>query len=91
MLKVGLKALLGKANGPVTNILNNAAGLCVANTHYEVGIEHVFLKCVEDQTADWAFLLRAAGIEPSLLISRLQQALATYKSGNTGRPVFSPP
>lgn len=90
MLKVGLKQLLGKTNGIVTNILNNAAGLCVANTHYEVGLEHVFLKCIEDSVADWPPLLAAGGIEPGAVISRLQQALASYKSGNTGRPVFSP-
>lgn len=90
MLKVGLKQLLDKTNGIVTNILNNAAGLCVANTHYEVGLEHVFLKCIEDSTADWPPMLAAGGFEPSTIIARLQQSLASYKTGNTGRPVFSP-
>ncbi len=90
MLRVGLKQLLGKTNGIVTAILNNAAGLCVANSHYEVGVEHVFLKCLEDASCDWRPLLEAAGVEPARLIAQLQQALASYKSGNTGRPVFSP-
>ncbi len=90
MLRIGLKQLLGKANGIVTAILNNAAGLCVANSHYEVGVEHVFLKCLEDASCDWRPLLDTAGIEPARVIAQLQQALSSYKSGNTGRPVFSP-
>jgi type VI secretion system protein VasG len=90
MINVDMKNLLAKLNEFSTNALTNAAGLCVSRTHYEVSVEHFFLKCLEDVSSDISLILRNYGIESARLLSALSDVLEDFKSGNSGRPVFSP-
>lgn len=90
MAKVELKALIQKLNHPCHKVLEAAAGLCVSRSHYEIAPEHLFSKMVEDITGDVALILRRFEIETPRLISALQRDLDDMKSGNPGKPVFSP-
>ena len=47
MAKADLKSLLRKMNAYGNSALENAAGLCVGRSHYEVTVDHVMLKLVE--------------------------------------------
>lgn len=42
-MQYDLRNLFNKLNGVVTEILQNAAGLCVSRTNYEISVEHFFL------------------------------------------------
>lgn len=90
MINVDMKSLLSKLNTFGTNALHNAAGLCVSRTHYEVSVEHFFLKCLEDTNSDLPLILRQYGVESSRITSALSDVLEDFKTGNSGKPVFSP-
>ncbi|CCO24158.1 type VI secretion system ATPase TssH [Maridesulfovibrio hydrothermalis] len=90
MISVDIKNLLSKLNTYSTNALHNAAGLCVSLTHYEVSVEHYFLKCLEDVNSDLPIIMHQYGVETSRLTASLSDVLEDFKSGNSGKPVFSP-
>jgi type VI secretion system protein VasG len=90
MMDVDIKGLIRKLNGYCTKSLEAAAGLCISRGHYEVGPEHLLLQMVEDPQADLQQILRHFGINPALLLATLQRNLEQLRSGNSGRPVFSP-
>ena len=90
MISVELKPLLGRLNPYTRRSLEAAAGLCVTRTSYEVTIEHVLLVMVDDTEHDVRLILRRFGIEPAPLTRALQREIEARKTGNSGRPVFSP-
>ncbi|WHZ21861.1 MAG: T6SS AAA+ chaperone ClpV (TssH) [Nitrospira sp.] len=87
---VDRRSLIRRLNRYCTQSLESAAGLCLSRTHYEVAIEHLLLKLLEDPTADLQAILTHFGIEPVRLQKALQRALEEFKSGNAAKPVFSP-
>jgi type VI secretion system protein VasG len=90
MIGVELKSLLRRLNRFCTRSLEGAAGLCVSRGHYEVTLEHLLLRMVEDPNADVQLILRYFEIEPAHLQKALQRTVEEFRSGNTGKPVFSP-
>src|SRR5574344_2537143 len=90
MVNVDLRQLLGKLNFYCTNTLNNAAGLCVSRTNYEVTVEHWLIKCLESRDGDLAVLLDNNQEIISLLMKELNQSLDSNAGGNGGKPSFSP-
>jgi len=81
--------LLGKMGAFGTSALDNAAGLCVSRTHYEVTVEHFLIKALEIGDSDISLILGKCSIDRAMVIAALNRALETMRSGNTGKPVFS--
>ena len=79
-MSVSLKSLIGKLNDTCRNAA--AAGLCLTRTHYDVDIEHLFLKLCEAQDTDFQHLLRHYEIDPARLSRDLTRALDRLKTGN---------
>ena len=90
MVGVDVKSLLGRLNAFCTRSLETAAGQCISRGHYEVGVEHLFLQLLEDPRADVPAILKHFEIDSSRVQKAMQRILEGFKSGNTGRPVFSP-
>ena len=90
MISVDMKSLIKHLNRFCSRSLEGAAGICVSRTHYEVMIEHLLLQMVEDPAADIQTALRFFEIEPARVQKSLQRSLESLRSGNSGRPVFSP-
>jgi type VI secretion system protein VasG len=90
MFNVDLKTLYSKLNGFCTTAMHNAIGLCVSRTNYEVMAEHFLLKCLETPQSDIPLILRRFEIDATRLIQTLSDALSDAKTGNAGKPVFSP-
>ncbi len=90
MIQVDMKSLLSKLNETCVNSLQNAAGLCVSRTHYEVTVEHFLIKVLEEQSSDLPLILRRFEIDPGRLASALNDSLEDFKTGNAAKPVFSP-
>ena len=90
MLSVDIKALLRRLNHYCTSALESAAGVCVSRTHYEVTIEHVLVKLLENPQADMALILIQMDIEPARLLKSVEENLESFKTGNAAKPVFSP-
>lgn len=90
MITVDIKSLLGRLNTHCTRSLEAAAGLCVSRTHYEVTLEHMLLKLLENPQSDLSMILRYFEIDPSRLKKIIDRSLESLKSGNAAKPVFSP-
>jgi type VI secretion system protein VasG len=90
VIKVDIKSLLLRLNPYLTNSLQAAAGLSVSRTHYEVTVEHLFIKLLEDMQSDWGLIATACDIDTGRLRRALEAVLEDYKTGNSGKPAFSP-
>lgn len=90
MLTVDIKSLLALLNPLCTRALEGAAGLCVSRSHYEVTVEHLFAKLLEEPQGDLSLILRHFEIDPQTVQRSLERTLEEFHSGNTGKPVFSP-
>jgi type VI secretion system protein VasG len=90
MLTVDIRALLHRLNSYCTACLESAAGLCVSRTHYEVTVEHFWVKLLENPQADVALILRHFEIDAGRLHKALMQTLEEFNTGNAAKPVFSP-
>jgi type VI secretion system protein VasG len=90
MVGVDIKHLLRKLNPQCTRALEAAAGLAVSGSQYEVSTEHMLLKLLEEPDNDVAYILRHFEVEPSRVQKACSKAIERMKSGNSGKPVFSP-
>jgi type VI secretion system protein VasG len=90
MISVDIKALLGRLNPYCTRSLEAAAGLCVSRTHYEVAVEHMLAKLLEDPQSDIPLILRHFDIDGGRVQKAVDQSLEEFKTGNAAKPVFSP-
>ena len=90
MIGVDMKGLIDKLNGFCVQALNSAAGAAVNREHYEVTVEHFLAACLEEKHSDLCLMLDKSGIDTAALLREVQRTLSQFRSGNTGRPVFSP-
>ena len=89
-MTVNLKGLIGKLNDPTRNVLEAAAGLCLARTHYDIEIEHYLLKLLDVTDGDFQRIVKHFGVNKSRLSADLTRSLDRLKSGNARTPAFSP-
>lgn len=87
---VDFKGLVDRLNSTCRDALENAAGICVSRNQYEITIEHVLIKLLDDPRSDVQLILKQLGIDPGLLTRALDHEIERYKTGNTTRPQFSP-
>jgi type VI secretion system protein VasG len=90
MISVDIKSLLSRLNTYCTRCLEAAAGLCVSRTHYEIAVEHVLVKLLEDAQSDIPLILRHFDIDAGRVQKAVDQSLEDFKTGNAAKPVFSP-
>lgn len=90
MITKDFKKLLQKLDDHTTRALEAAAGFTITRTHYEVCVEHLLLKLLEDGSGDIPRILAHFGVESGRFWEALTKRLEGFRSGNTGRPTFSP-
>jgi len=90
MFGVDLRGLLRKLNAPSLRALESAAGMAVSRGHYEVLAEHILLRLLDDTTGDVLRIFQHFDVEPARVQRVLEQTLAALRTGNQGKPVFSP-
>ena len=90
MITQDARALLKLANTHVAKCMEGAAGFTISRSHYEVALEHLFLKFLEDGEGDLVKILRYFEIDPGAVESRLLDTVEGFRSGNSGRPSLSP-
>jgi len=84
-----MRSLVRRLNPTCNRALEGAAGLAVSAEHYEVTVEHVLIKLLEDETSDLGPILRRFEVDPARLKKALIAELGATKKGNPGRPVLS--
>ena len=90
MFLVEYRALLKRLNPLCTRALEQAASFAISRSHYEIGVEHLLLKLIEEQHGDIPELYRALNTSLTPLGRALQHGVDKRQRGNSGRPVFSP-
>jgi len=90
MITYNVKLLLSKLNRYTLSQFDSAAGFAMTRGHYEIGMEHMCLKMLNEGKGDIPVLLKKFNIPPQDLESALMCSLDAYGTGNTGRPSFSP-
>jgi len=89
-MSVNLKSLIGKLNDTMRGAVQNAAGLCLSRTHYDVEIEHFLMKLLDSSSDDLACIIRYFEIDRTRLVGELTRSLDKLKSGNARNPALSP-
>lgn len=90
MLNINIKNLLHRLNPLCTRALEGAAGMCVSRSHYEVTVEHFLARLLEERGSDLELILRCFRVGQAELGRALERSIEQLRSGNTGKPVFSP-
>jgi len=90
MLLVELKPLVGRLNGYSKQALEDGVGLCVSRGHYEITVEHLLVKLLDDLQSDIVLMLRQHGVDAALVRRALEKSIEDMRTGNAGRPAFSP-
>ena len=90
MAAIDLKSLIGRLNTTCRRALEEAAGLTLSRSHYNVEIEHVLLGLVGRPDTDATAVLRHWEVETARLLPDLNRALDRMKTGNARAPTLSP-
>jgi type VI secretion system protein VasG len=90
MIELDLRKLFDRLSPFCRRTLEAAAGNAVSRGHYEVTPEHFVLGLAEAPDHDFALILSRAGVDVAAFTRSLTRSLEGHKSGNAGRPVFSP-
>ncbi|HEV8592100.1 MAG TPA: AAA family ATPase, partial [Pyrinomonadaceae bacterium] len=88
-MNVNLKSLVGRLNDVTRNALEQAAGLCLSRTNYDVEIEHILAKLLEQDDTDLHKICAHYEVNIDRLSKDVDSALDRLKSGNSRTPGLS--
>jgi type VI secretion system protein VasG len=89
-MNVSLKSLIGKLNETCRSALEAAAGLCLTRTHYDVDLEHLFVKLLDAPDTDIQRVFRHYEVNQARFSKDLTASLDRLKTGNARTPTLSP-
>lgn len=90
MVAIDLKALFDRLNEVCRWALESAIALAVSRTHYNVEIEHLLIKLIEREDADFFSILNHYEIDTGRLAADLARTLERSKTGNGRTPGLAP-
>ncbi len=88
-MQVEPKTLVRRLSRPATRALEAAVGAAATAGHYEIGIEHMLIAMLSDETGEPARILDHHQCDRRGLITQLERAMRGFRNGHTGRPTFS--
>lgn len=89
MQVVEFKGLVDRLNPACRQALENAAGTCVSRLHYEITIEHMLARLLDNPMGDVQLIAKQLEIDPGHFARALEHVIEGFKTGNSGRPQFS--
>lgn len=89
VMNVNLKSLVGRLNDVTRGALEGAAGLCLSRTNYDVEIEHILAKLLEQDDTDLHKICAHFEVNLDRLTKDVSVALDRLKSGNSRTPGLS--
>lgn len=87
-MNVNLKSLIGRLNDTCRGALEGAAGLCLSRTNYDVEIEHLLAKLLEQNDTDLHKICNHYEVNIDRLTKDVQVALGSLKTGNARTPAL---
>ena len=88
-MNVNLKSLVGRLNDTCRGALEGAAGLCLSRTNYDVEIEHILAKLLEENDTDLHKIARHYEVNIDRLTKDVSTSLDRLKTGNSRTPGLS--
>lgn len=88
-MNLNLKSLVGRLNDVSRNALEGAAGLCLSRTNYDVEVEHILAKILEQDDTDLHKIAAHYEVNIDRLNKDVSTALDRLKSGNSRTPGLS--
>src|SRR5918994_2371565 len=88
-MNVNLKSLVGRLNDVSRNALEGAAGLCLSRTNYDVEVEHILAKLLEQDDTDLHKICSHFEVNVDRLTKDVSVALDRLKTGNSRTPGLS--
>ena len=88
-MNVNLKSLVGRLNDTCRGALESAAGLCLSRTNYDVEIEHILAKLLEQEDTDLHKICRHYEVNIDRLTKDVSISLDRLKTGNSRTPGLS--
>jgi type VI secretion system protein VasG len=85
-----MKPLVGRLNPTTRKALEDAVGLCVSQTHFNLEVEHFLAKLLEATDTDFAIIMKAFGVDRSRLAAEIAGSLERMKRGNGRGPSYTP-
>lgn len=88
-MNVNLKSLVGRLNDVSRGALEGGAGLCLSRTNYDVEIEHILAKILEQDDTDLHKICSHFEVNSDRLTKDVSVAMDRLKSGNSRTPGLS--
>ncbi|HEX6278712.1 MAG TPA: type VI secretion system ATPase TssH [Pyrinomonadaceae bacterium] len=88
-MNLNLKSLVGRLNDVSRGALEGAAGLCLSRTNYDVEVEHILAKILEQDDTDLHKIAAHYEINIDRLNKDVSTALDRLKTGNSRTPGLS--
>src|SRR5881398_427096 len=85
-MSISLRTIVSKLNDTTRKALEDAAGLCLARTHYNVEVEHFLIKLLDQPDSDFPRILKQFGVDKARLATELGRSLDKLKTGNARTP-----
>ena len=90
MMLVDPKSIITRLTTACRTALEEGVRRCHTARHYEVTVEHVMLALLDNAESDIAFLVMHYDLDPARLRQTLTRSLEDLRTGNAGKPTFSP-
>ncbi|WP_151863403.1 type VI secretion system ATPase TssH [Acinetobacter sp. TUM15512] len=85
-----LKVLITKLSPPTRTALEKSANYCINQLNYEIEIEHLIVKLLNQNIVnDLHILLKKNNISSDALTTDLKETIASLPKGNTRTPIFA--
>ena len=89
-MDIDIRNLIAKLNPVCKRALEKAAEQCMAQTHYNVEVEHLLVVLLDEPAPDIGLILEQFDLKPDTLIGQLRLAIDRFKRGNGRTPALSP-
>ncbi|RLV61245.1 type VI secretion system ATPase TssH [Parashewanella curva] len=89
MINVELQSLVKRLTTELKTTLEDAAGECLARTHFSIELEHWFYVLFRAQKMGWLAACEASGTPKDILITKVNEELASFSKGNDSSPSLS--
>lgn len=90
MAQLNLKSLIGKLDQTCRKSLENATGLCLSRTNYNIEVEHWLSTLMDTPDTDLMMLFNHYGVNKARLQEDINTAIDKLRTGNAKTPALSP-